>query len=133
MDPREDDLLPMTVTGKIQAFTTEPHGRVGEVLLVDGTNARAGRKARLEALGLKAGDIVTLTGRGGSYPQGKSLHIETIKLPTGEVGTVEPIRAMLTPLSREGEIARVLLNPHGDVDGLLLKDGTLVRLRPTRW
>lgn len=131
IDPSEDDLLPMTVTGKIQGFTTEPHGRVDGILFVDGTNARVGRKAHLEALGLNAGDMVTVTGSGGSYPQGKSLHIETIKLPTGEVRTVESARTMLTPVSREGEVARVLINPHGDVDGLLLKDGTLIRVRPT--
>ena len=121
----------MTVTGKIQAFATEPHGRVDGLLFVDGTNARAGKRGRLEALGLKIGDTITVTGKGGSYPQGRSLHIETIKLPTGEVRTIEPPRATLTPVSREGDIARVLINPRGDVDGLLLKDGFLVRLRPT--
>jgi hypothetical protein len=129
--PREDDLQPITVTGKIQGFATEPHGRVDGILFVDGTNARAGRKARLEALGLKVGDTITVSGKGGSYPQGRSLHIETIKLPTGQVRTIDAPRATLTAVSRDGDIARVLINPHGDVDGLLLKDGFLVRLRPT--
>ncbi len=129
--PPEDDLRPMTVTGKIQGFATEPHGRIDGILFVDGTNARAGRKARLEALGLKVGDTITVTGKGGSYPQGRALHIETVELPTGEVRTLELLRATLTRVSREGDIARVLLNPHGDVDGLLLKDGFLVRFRPT--
>jgi len=51
----EDSLRPMTVTGKIQGFSTDPHGGVDGVLFVDGTNARAGKKVQLETLALKAG------------------------------------------------------------------------------
>ena len=129
--PHEDSLLSMTVTGKIQGFSTDPHGIVDGILFVDGTSARAGKKARIETLGLKAGDTITVTGKGGNYPQGSSLEIETVKLPSGEVRTVERLRVDLTPVSHEGEVARVLLNPHGDVDGLLLKDSTFIRIRPT--
>jgi len=121
----------MTVTGKIQGFMPDPHGRVDGILFVDGTNARAGKKARLETLALKAGDTITVTGKGGNYPQGSSLHIETMTLPTGETRSLDPPRAKLTPVSHEGEIACILLNPRGDLDGLLLKDGTLIRVRPT--
>jgi hypothetical protein len=121
----------MTVTGKIHGFSTDPRGTVDGILFVDGTSARAGKKARIETLGLKAGDTITVTGKGGNYPQGSSLEIETVKLPSGEVRTVERLRVELTPVSHEGEVARVLLNPHGDVDGLLLKDSTFIRIRPT--
>lgn len=31
---------------------------------------------------------------------------------------------------REGEVGKVLINPHGDVDALLLRDGAQIRLRP---
>ena len=129
--PREESLRPMTVTGKIRNFSTDPHGRVDGILFVDGTNARAGRKVRLETLALKAGDTITVTGKGGNYPQGSSLHIETMKLPTGEIRTFDPPHAKLTLVSHEGEIACILLNPHGDLDGFILKDGTLIRVRPT--
>jgi hypothetical protein len=121
----------MTVTGKIQGFSTDPQGRVDGIVFVDGANARAGKKARLEALALKAGDTVTVTGKGGNYPQGSSLHIEAITLPTGEVRSLAPLRVKLAPVSHEGEVACILLDPHGDLDGLLLKDGTLIRVRPT--
>ena len=129
--PRAESLRPMTVTGKIQGFSSDPHGRVDGILFVDGTNARAGKKVRLEALALKAGDTITVTGKGGNYPQGSALHIETMTLPTGETRSLELPRAKLTPVSHEGEVSCILLNPHGDLDGFLLKDGTLVRVRPT--
>jgi hypothetical protein len=120
----------MTVTGEIEGFSIDPHGRIDRILFVDGTNALAGEKVRLETLALKAGYIITVTGKGGNYPQGRSLHIATIRLPTGEVRTFDPLHAKLTPVSHEGEVVCILLDPRGDLDGLLLKDGTLVRVRP---
>jgi len=127
----EESLRPMTVTGKIQGFSTDAQGRVDGILFVDGTNARAGKKVRLETLLLKSGDTITVTGKGGNYPQGSSLHIETMKLPTGEIRSFDLPHAKLTPVSHEGEIACILLNPHGDLDGFILKDSTLIRIRPT--
>lgn len=124
-------LRPMTVTGKIQGFSTDAQGRVDGILFVDGTNARAGKKVRLETLLLKSGDTITVTGKGGNYPQGSSLHIETMKLPTGEIRSFDLPHAKLTLVSHEGEIACILLNPHGDLDGFILRDSTLIRIRPT--
>jgi hypothetical protein len=86
---------------------------------------------RLETLALKAGDTITVTGKGGNYPQGSSLHIATMKLPTGEVRTFDLLRTKLAPVSHEGEVGCLLLDPRGDLDGFLLEDNTLVRVRPT--
>jgi hypothetical protein len=126
----EESLRPMTVTGEIEGFSIDSHGRLDRILFVDGTNARAGKQVRLETLALKAGDIITVTGQGGTYAQGSSLHIATMKLPTGEVRTFDPLQANLIPVSHEGEVVCILLDPRGDLDGFLLKDGTLVRVRP---
>jgi hypothetical protein len=126
----EERLRSMTVTREIEGFSMDTHGRLDRILFVDGTNARAGRQVRLETLALKAGDTITVTGKGGNYPQGSSLHIATVKLPTGEVRTFDPLHANLIPVSREGEVVCILLDPRGDLDGFLLKDGTLVRVRP---
>jgi hypothetical protein len=128
--PHEASLRPMTVTREIEGFSMDAHGRIDRILFVDGTNARAGKQVRLETLALKAGDIITVTGQGGSYPQGSSLHIATMKLPTGEVRTFDPLQANLIPVSHEGEVVCILLDPRGDLDGFLLEDGTLVRVRP---
>jgi len=128
--PHEASLRPMTVTGEIEGFSIDPHGRIDRILFVDGTNARAGEKVRLETLALKAGDTITVTGNGGKYPQGSSLNIATMKLPTGEVRTFDSLHANMIPVSHEGEVVCLLLDPRGDLDGFLLKDGTLVRVRP---
>jgi hypothetical protein len=85
----EERLRPMTITRKIEGFSIDSHGRIDRILFVDGTNARAGKQVPLETLALKAGDTITVTGKGGNYPQGSSLDIATMKLPTGEVRTFD--------------------------------------------
>src|ERR1700754_3959913 len=40
-------------------------------------------------------------------------------------------RAESAPVVHEGVVATVLVNPHGDVDGLVLGDGFIVRMPPT--
>ena len=84
----EAKLAPMTSTGKIVAIVTGHKGKVAGVLLDDGTTASAGHKSDLGALGLKVGDQVTLTGRGGVYPRGKGMMIEQVKLPSGDSRTL---------------------------------------------
>jgi hypothetical protein len=81
-------LAPLSSTGKIVAIVTGHEGRVAGVILDDGTTASAGHKSDLGALGLKVGDQVTLTGRGGVYPRGKGMMIEQVKLPSGSSRTL---------------------------------------------
>lgn len=81
-------LAPLTSTGKIVAIVTGHKGKVAGVILDDGTTASAGHKGDLGALGLKVGDQVTLTGRGGVYPRGKGMMIEQVKLPSGDSRTL---------------------------------------------
>ena len=81
-------LAPLSSTGKIVAIVTGHQGRVAGVILDDGTTAYGGHKADLGALGLKVGDQVTLTGRGGVYPRGKGMKIEQVKLPGGSSRTL---------------------------------------------
>ena len=81
-------LAPLTSTGKIVAIVTGHKGKVAGVVLDDGTTASAGHKSDLGALGLKVGDQVTLTGRGGVYPRGKGMLIEQVKMPGGDSRTL---------------------------------------------
>jgi hypothetical protein len=78
-------LAPVTASGRVAAVLASPRGRVHTVLLDDGTTASG---FGLEALSLKVGDRVTVAGKGGAYPQGKALRIETITLPNGETRTL---------------------------------------------
>jgi hypothetical protein len=81
-------LAPVTATGKIVAIVTGHKGKVAGVVLDDGTTASAGHKSDLGALGLKVGDQVTLTGKGGVYPRGKGMMIEQVKMPGGDSRTL---------------------------------------------
>ncbi len=87
-DHDKSTLAPLSSTGKIVAIVSGHKGRVAGVVLDDGTTASAGHKADLGALGLKVGDQVTLTGRGGVYPRGKGMMIEQVKLPGGDSRTL---------------------------------------------
>ncbi len=87
-DHDKSTLAPLSSTGKIVAIVSGHKGRVAGVVLDDGTTARAGHKSDLGALGLKVGDQVTLTGRGGVYPRGKGMMIEQVKLPSGDSRTL---------------------------------------------
>ncbi len=87
-DHDKSALAPLSSTGKIVAVVTGHKGRVAGVVLDDGTTAYAGYKTDLGALGLKVGDQVTLTGRGGVYPRGEGMKIEQVKLPSGTSRTL---------------------------------------------
>ena len=74
-------LQAVIATAKITQIVSGPRGHVHAVLLDDGTSARG----QLDQLGLKVGDRVTVAGKGGAYPQGKAMRVDTITLPSGEV------------------------------------------------
>jgi hypothetical protein len=76
------ELTPVTASGKIGAIVAGPKGHVLAIVLADGTTAVA---HHLDTLGLKVGDQVSLAGQGGVYPLGKSLRIDKITLPNGQV------------------------------------------------
>ena len=66
--------------GTVASFKAGPKGRVMALVLDDGTTAVGGN---LETLGLKAGDRISVVGKGGTYQQRKALRIEKITLPDG--------------------------------------------------
>jgi hypothetical protein len=78
-------LAPVTAAGRVQAIVSTPRGHVATVLLDDGTSASG---FGLDTVRLKIGDRVTVSGKGGTYTQGKALRIETITLPSGETKTL---------------------------------------------
>lgn len=78
-------LSPMTSTGTVTTLLEGKKGKVHGVVMSDGTVAYAGHKGDLGALGLKKGDAVTLTGKGGSYALGRAMKIDEVKLPSGAV------------------------------------------------
>ncbi len=131
-DPsKEKALEDMKTTGSVRALVARPDGRIEALLLADGTTASLPPRADVAALGLKVGDTVTVTGRGGTYPAGKALHVDAITLADGKTTVIDTPPPVMKAVERQGTIERVLVNPHGDVDTVLLADGTTVRLAPT--
>ncbi|APR75456.1 Hypothetical protein A7982_00802 [Minicystis rosea] len=78
-------LAPLTATGRVTGVVSSPRGHAHALLLDDGTTASG---PGLETLGLKVGDRVSVSGKGGAYAPGKALRIETITLPSGETRTL---------------------------------------------
>jgi hypothetical protein len=85
----DSQLRTMTVSGRARLLLTNPDGVVDGLLLEDGTVVHAGPRARLSRLGITPGKAVTVTGVGGAYPQGRSLHAQTIQLANGPIYAVD--------------------------------------------
>jgi hypothetical protein len=132
MDPREDDLLPMTVTGKVQAFTTEPHGRIDGILtytLKDGMLVRV--RPTAPNAELTVGSKVRAEG------DGTTTFVQADRLTLTATGTVldfsmpplaRPAPRDLTMLEDSSTVLQVVNNPEGEPDTLVLRDGSIVKL-----
>lgn len=134
-----------SVDGTFARYTTSPRGDVDGVVLQDGTVAHfpphsfvganislspgdklhvegdlmaGGSERRLGRVLVKKGDTVIALDEGPSAPPGGKL-------------APPPPRSDLPEVTRDGTVARVLINPHGETDGLLLQDGTVLRFHPT--
>ncbi len=78
-------LSAITSTGTVTTLLEGRKGKIHGVVMSDGTVAYAGHKGDLGALGIKKGDALTLTGKGGSYALGRAMKIEEVMLPSGAV------------------------------------------------
>jgi arsenical pump membrane protein len=126
----EATLQPMTAKGTIQAILFNPEGLPDGLVLDDGTTAHVPPSTGIERLTLKVGDRVTITGRGSANAIGKGMRAETIALSNGAPVVVDAPPPVPTSVSVEGTVQRLFANPHGDVDLLLLSDGSAVRIPP---
>lgn len=83
----ESKLQTVSSTATIAQVLPGRHGKgVGMLILSDGTVAYAPRHGDTDTLAtLKKGDSITVSGVGGTYPQGKALLMKSVTLPSGEV------------------------------------------------
>jgi hypothetical protein len=129
-----------SVTGTVQQYLLNPHGEVDGLLLSDGTVVRFPPHMGIAlASSVKAGDAVTVAGfLGLTTPQGRAIKALTItNTKTGQTLVDQPpptrplppdLRGLtLTTLTVNGTITRFLVNPHGDIDGLILSGGEQVK------
>jgi hypothetical protein len=124
-------LRPMTTAGTVHALLFNREGEEDGIVLDDGTTARVPPRAGLAGLHLKVGDHVTLTGRGTQVGSAKGMRVETVALANGASVVVDTPPPVPTSVSRDGTVERVFVNPHGDVDLIMLSDGGTVRIPPT--
>lgn len=135
--PPNDVEAPVLI-GRIETLLTNPNGDVDGLLLEDGTQVNF--PPHLSAVLLqvaRVGDTVSVHGLRG-YGSG-AMHATAItNVSTGRSVTDQPsppVRpppppSALTALTANGHVARLLHADMGEVNGVLLDDGTIVRFPP---
>lgn len=124
--------------GRVERFTLAPGGEVDGMLLADGTEVETPPhlSARVTAA-IRPGDTVTVRGlKAASLPvvravtiedeeTGRSVADDGVSTGADDAGLVPG-----TPMRREGRVRLLLHGALGDVNGLLLSDGTTIRIPP---
>lgn len=118
----------VSTSGAVVAVLQGHEGRVDAVVLDDGSTGRLSPHAA--ALDVKVGDRVTLTGHGTKTASGTGMMIESITLPSGETKQLDKAPPRPEKIEKHAKIQRVIVNPMGHADRLVLADGTQVRIRP---
>lgn len=133
-----------TASGRIARWLQNPNGDIDGMILEDGTQVvlPPTQSARL-VQSVKLRDSVQVTGtRDGEAAGAKVLRAsqirdaagKTVSFAEGEPGDAPPPAprepAALTPMNANGRIATLLYTGRGDVNGVLLSDGTAVRFPP---
>ncbi|MDQ6734514.1 MAG: hypothetical protein M3Z35_10475 [Nitrospirota bacterium] len=130
-----------SVTGTVQQYLLSPHGEPDGLLLSDGTAIKFPPHLGVAlASHVKPGDSVEVIGfLGVQVPQGRAVKALSIKnTKTGQTLLDQPPTTPKPPkhdeaneaLTVSGTVTRVLVNQHGDADGLILSGGEQVKFRP---
>ncbi len=132
-----------SIAGRVEHYLLTPHGEVDGLLLTDGTVVKfPPHLGVVLAATAKPGDEVSALGFFGlATAYGRAMKALTItNTATGQTvvdqpPTSRPLRPelrglTLVPLTVSGPVARVLVNPKGDVDGLVLATGEQVKFKP---
>jgi hypothetical protein len=132
-----------SVTGRVQQYLLTPHGEVDGLLLADGTVVKFPPHLGVSlASTVRPGDSVSAVGFLGlatSYGRAmKALAITNTATGRTIVDQPPPDRPLppdqrglaRVPLTVSGPLAHLLVNPKGDVDGLVLAAGEQVKFKP---
>ena len=130
-NPTFDPAQLPAVTGKVAQYTLTPRGGVDGLILDDGTEVQVSSRASLELVfAVRPGDVVTVHGlRAHQIPMIQAASITndathlTIVIQKGRGG-----RDRNDVMEDQGKIKAQLHDDDGDVDGVLLEDGTTVDL-----
>jgi hypothetical protein len=137
--PDVDDIAPTTLAGHVARLLPNPNGEVDGLLLDDGTQVAIPPHLSSQLLAtLKPGDGVAVTGR--RAPDAPVIRATELRntasgkrvVDEGPDGASQRPRepAALTAMSADGRIAALLHTDRGDLDGVVLDNGTSVRFPP---
>jgi hypothetical protein len=126
--------------GQVQQFTLTPRGDIDGLILVDGTEVKLPPHLSTElAFSVKPGDTVTIHGLKAASlaliqassitddASGKTV-VDNGRQGPGPRPGPDPDQAGIAEAS--GKVRMALHDPRGDVNGVLLTDGTVLRLPP---
>ncbi len=129
--------------GQVQLYLLNPDGEVDGLLLADGTVVKfPPHLSGALTAAVTPGASVSVVGFPGVVtPYGRAVHgVSITNTATGQTVVDQPaptppvppfLRALArTSLTVSGTVARFLMNPPGDVDGLVLTSGEEVRFPP---
>lgn len=137
--PPEADAARSTLDGRLQQWLLNPNGDIDGLLLADGTQVAfpPHLSAAVQRM-LKPGDRVQVSG--WRAPEAPVLRAASLSANGHTVADQPPARADTPPPPRErgalaamsasGRVSRLLYTDRGDVHGVLLDDGSIVRFPP---
>jgi hypothetical protein len=126
----DTDQLP-TVKGKVAQYLPTPRGEVEGLLLADGTEVQLGPFASTQLVfAVKPGDTVTVHGlHARALPMVAAASVTNDATGVTVLGGPPRLREP-EQVEAKGTVRIVLHNLRGDADGVLLTNGTVVRLPP---
>jgi hypothetical protein len=132
--PTYDPAQLPTSKGKVTQYLLNPRGGVDGLLLDDGTEVHVNPMISTELVfAVRPGDAVTIHGlKAKASPMVAAASITndaTGTTVTGRMG--KPMHAMGESTEASGTIKAALHEPRGAIDGVLLDNGTIVRLPPS--
>jgi len=126
----DPDQLP-TLKGKVVQYLPTARGDVDGLLLADGTEVQVGPFVSSQLVfAVKPGDNVTIHGlKARALPMIAAVSITNDATGVTVVGG-SPRLAPPPQVDVQGQVKAALHDPRGEVNGVLLDDGTVVRLPP---
>lgn len=139
--PPEADAAPASVDAKVERYLINPFGDIDALLLDNKTIARMPPHMSADLVAaVKPGDAVTIQGRAQGPASLDAFSVTNtatkqvvVRRPKAwtEISMPARLRSMgLKELKVSGKVGTMLTGPHGEPNGVLLDDGTIVRIGP---
>ncbi|MCW3474144.1 hypothetical protein [Limobrevibacterium gyesilva] len=118
--------------GKVAQYTLTPRGDVDGLILADGTEVHINPALSAELVfAVRPGDSVTIHGlKARAVPMVAAASVTNDATGATVAGRGGRFMRARTPMEAQGTIKAVLHEPRGEANGVLLDDGTVVRLPP---